>query len=57
MVATPVHPLLRDRVLGLPPTARRRYDEATVALARKQLDAAKAALIDVLGLAPECVEA
>ena len=57
MVAVPVHPLLRDRVLGLPPTARRRFDEATVAMARRQLEVARAALVDVLVLAPECVEA
>lgn len=56
MVATPVHPLLRDRVVGLPPAARRRYDDATMAMARRQLDVAKVALTEVLALAPECVE-
>ncbi|WEN15278.1 sulfotransferase [Rhodanobacter sp. AS-Z3] len=57
MVDTPIHPLLRDRVVDLPTAARRRFDEATVAMARKQLDAARVALEEVLALAPECVEA
>lgn len=57
MAAMQVHPLLRDRAVGLPPAARQRYDEATIAMARRELDAAGAALNELLALAPDFVEA
>jgi tetratricopeptide (TPR) repeat protein len=57
MVAMQVHPLLLGRTAGLPAAARQRYDEATVAMARRELDAAGAALADVLAMAPDFVEA
>lgn len=56
-MVVPVHPLLRDRAVTLPPAARQRYDQATVAIARRQLGAAQTALTEVVALAPECVEA
>lgn len=56
MVAMQVHPLLRDRAVGLPAAARQRYDEATVAMARREFGAATAALTELLLLAPDFVE-
>lgn len=57
MVASQVHPLLRDRAAGLSPEAVRRLDEAGDAMAGGELDRAEAALAAVLALAPDSIEA
>ncbi|MGY3041291.1 tetratricopeptide (TPR) repeat protein [Rhodanobacter sp. TND4EL1] len=57
MTQMQVHPLLRDRAVGLPLAARQRYDEATIALARRDLDVASEALSGLRVLAPDFVEA
>lgn len=57
MAAEPLHPLLRDRASGVPVVARKRYEEATLAMARRDLPAARAALAQVLQVVPECAEA
>lgn len=57
MAAKQPHPLMRGRAAELSPAAARLLESADAALARKQPDAAEAALIGVLALAPGCVEA
>ena len=56
MMATQVHPLLRDRGAGLSPEAMRLLEEAGDAMVEGELDRAEAALAAVLALAPDGVE-
>jgi len=57
MVAKSIHPLMQNRAAGLSPEATRMLGKAAKAIAQKDLDAAEMALISVLALAPNCVEA
>lgn len=57
MVGDHAHPLMRERAAGLSPAVNRLLDQAAAALARKEPDAAEAALTGVLALAPDCTEA
>lgn len=57
MAAKQAHPLMRNRAAGLSPAATRLLEQAAAALARKEPDAAETALVGVLALAPDNVEA
>ncbi|EIM04051.1 sulfotransferase [Rhodanobacter denitrificans] len=57
MVASQVHPLLRDRVAGLSPEVVRLLGEAGDAMTGGELERAAAALAAALALAPESTEA
>lgn len=57
MGETRVHPLMRDRVAGLPPATAELLERAAIALDAQDLRAAEAALAGVLVLTPACAEA
>lgn len=57
MEETQVHPLMRDRAVGLPPAAVDLLERAAAALDEQNPQAAETALNEVLVLAPECAEA
>jgi tetratricopeptide (TPR) repeat protein len=57
MAAKQTHPLMRGRAAGLSPAAMRLLEQASVAIARKQPDAAETALVGVLALVPGNIEA
>lgn len=57
MVASQVHPLLRDRAAGLSPEVVRLLGEAGDAMAGGELERAEAALAAVLAAAPDSTEA
>jgi tetratricopeptide (TPR) repeat protein len=52
-----LHPLLRDRAVGLSTVASRMLRKAVTAVARREFDAADVAVAGVLALAPENAEA
>lgn len=56
-MANQTHPFPRDRAEGLSPTLARLLEKASAALSRREPDVAETALIGVLALAPDCVEA
>ena len=57
MAAKKPHPLMQNRAEDLSPEAARLLEKAGKAISRNELDAAEVALIGVLAMAPECVEA
>ncbi len=57
MAEARVHPLMRDRAVGLPPETSRLLERATAALDAQDPQSAETALVAVLAVVPECTEA